>query len=126
MIVLEDCGSTYPLIESSVAYGMTVSHNFCLFTTIIEISVVDGIPCEHVMCVACTPNVVGTATNILVSIMYTSFDWCLCGDTSTHRVIHTLLLQGSNPPGFILETPSVAVIIGECVTFPCFRQYPFT
>ena len=122
----DDCGITYPLIESYVAYGMKGSHNFFLFTTFIEISVVDGTSCEHVMCVACTPSVGGTATNILVSVMYKSFDWCWCGDTSTHRVIHPLLLQGSNSHGGILEIPSVAVIIGECVSFPCFRPYPFT
>ena len=126
MIVFDDCGSTYPLIASSVAYGMTGSHNFCLFTTIIEISVVDGTSCDHVMFVACTPNVGGTATNLLVSITYKSFDWCLCGDTITHRVIHPSVPQGSNSYGGIPEITSVAVMIGECVTFPCFRQYPFT
>ena len=123
--MLDDCGSTHPIIESAVAYGRMASHSLCLCTPIIAIEVSDGTLCAHVMCVAWTPHLGGTTTNLMVSIISGSFDCCLCGDMSHHRVILPFLTQDSNAHGDILETPSLHVLLGECERSSSLRKYKF-
>ena len=77
------------------------------------------------MFVACTTFVGGTAANFLVSVISGSVDCCFCGDISPQRVIITLLPQGGNAHGDVLEILSVRALIGECGLFPSFRPCPF-
>ena len=100
--MLDSCGSIHPLIESYVSYGRVVSHSCCLFTPIIFIFFDDGTSCARVMCVACTTHVIVTAANFPVSIMCGSVYCCLYGDIIAHRVINSLIPQGSNSHGDIL------------------------
>ena len=67
--MIDDYGSTHPIIDSADEYGSMGSKSCCLSTPIIVIAVDYGKPCEHAMCVACTTNVGGITINLLVSVM---------------------------------------------------------
>ena len=83
--MLSGFGSSHPLIDSVVVDGRVLSHSCCLVTPIIAIAVSCETSCAHVMYVVCTPRVVRTEINFLVSIISWSLYCCYCGDKITLR-----------------------------------------
>ena len=95
-------------------YEIMRSRSFFLNTLIVVIVVFGENSIAHFTCGRCNYHVCLTVINYLVFIICGSVGFCCCGDMVVHRVMQSLLPQGSNSCGIFLGIPSVHVLIRDC------------